>query len=126
MFSPKYKAFTSAYRGDLEQHLKSVKAIDSHTVEFVTKGVYAPFLIADCTLGLLPKHVLGSLSPKALNTAPFNQGPTVSNGVFKYVSRKQGSSITLRPEPELLGRPVEARRVRDEDRARPRSASRSS
>ena len=74
MFSPKYKEFTSAYRGDLEQHLKSVRAIDSHTVEFVTKGVYAPFLIASCTLGLQPKHVLGSLSPKALNTASVQPG----------------------------------------------------
>jgi peptide/nickel transport system substrate-binding protein len=106
MFSPKYKEFTSAYRGDLEQHLKSVRAIDSHTVEFVTKGVYAPFLIASCTLGLQPKHVLGSLSPKALNTAPFNQGPTVTNGVFEYVSRKQGSSITLARNPNYWGGPA--------------------
>ncbi len=106
MFSPKYKAFTTAYRGDLETHLKSVRAVDAHTVEFVTKGVYAPFLVASCTLGLLPKHVLGSISPKALNTASFNQGPTVTNGVFKYVSRKQGSSINLARNPNYWAGPA--------------------
>jgi peptide/nickel transport system substrate-binding protein len=99
MFSPKYKAFSSAYRGDLETHLASVRAIDTHTVEFVTKGVYAPFLVASCTLGLMPKHVLGSMSPKALNTASFNQGPTVSNGVFKFVTRQTGASITFAQNP---------------------------
>jgi len=103
MFSPKYKAFSSAYRGDLEQHLKSVRAIDSQTVEFVTNGPYAPFQVADCTLGLLPKHVLGKLSPKALNTASYNQGPTVSNGAFTFVSRQTGSQITFARNPHYWG-----------------------
>src|SRR3954447_8591142 len=95
MFSPEYKDFTTAYRGDLESHLKSVRALDKQTVEFVTNGTYAPFILADCTLGLLPKHVLGSVDAKSLNTHAYNQGPTVTNGVFKFVSRQQGSSITL-------------------------------
>lgn len=99
LVSPDYKAFTTAYRGDLEQHLRSVRALDAHTVEFVTKGVYAPFLVASCTLGLLPKHVLGGVSATGLNTHPYNQGPTVTNGTFKYVSRQQGSSITLARNP---------------------------
>jgi peptide/nickel transport system substrate-binding protein len=105
MFSPKYKAFSSAYRGDLTTHLKSVKALNSHTVEIVTKGVYAPFQVADCTLGLLPKHVLGSVSAAALNKHSFNQGPTVSNGVFKYVSRQQGSQITFARNPHYWAGP---------------------
>jgi len=105
MFSPKYKAFSSAYRGDLESHLKSVRAIDAHTVEFVTKGAYAPFQVANCTLGLLPKHVLGTMSPKALNTASYNQGPTVSNGVFKFVKRQQGSTITFARNPNYWAGP---------------------
>lgn len=99
MFSPDYKDFTTAYRGDLESHLKSVRAVDKRTVEFVLKGAYAPFLLANCTLGLLPKHVLGSIDAKSLNTASFNQGPTVTNGVFKFASRQQGSSITLARNP---------------------------
>jgi peptide/nickel transport system substrate-binding protein len=99
LVSPNYKAFTTAYRGDLEQHLHSVRALDSHTVEFVTKGVYAPFLVASCTLGILPKHVLGGISATGLNTHSYNQGPTVTNGTFKFVSRQQGSSITLARNP---------------------------
>jgi peptide/nickel transport system substrate-binding protein len=95
MVSPNYKDFTTAYRGDLETHLHSVRAIDAHTVEFVTKGPYAPFLLAHATLGIMPKHVLGSVDAKSLNAHPFNQGPTVTNGVFKFQSRQQGSSITL-------------------------------
>ena len=65
MFSPAYKAFTTAYRGDLESHLKSVRAIDAHTVEFVTKGVYAPFLIASCTLRTHAEAPFSGLSVSA-------------------------------------------------------------
>jgi peptide/nickel transport system substrate-binding protein len=106
MFSPKYNAFSSAYRGDLTNHLKSVRALNAHTVEFVTKGVYSPFQVADCTLGLLPKHVLGKLSAKALNTATYNQGPTVSNGAFMFVKRQTGSSITFARNPHYWGGPA--------------------
>jgi peptide/nickel transport system substrate-binding protein len=99
MFSKKYADFTSAYSGDAKQHLKAVTAIDKNTVQIDTKGVYAPFLVSMGTLGILPKHVLGSMSGKALNTASYNQGPTVSNGVFKFVKRQNGASITLAANP---------------------------
>lgn len=106
MFSPKYKAFSSAYRGDLESHLKSVRAINAHTVELVTNGVYAPFLVADCTLGLLPKHVLSGISANGLNTAAYNQGPTVSNGAFRFVRRQPGASITFARNPHYWRGPA--------------------
>lgn len=103
MYSPKYKAFSSAYRGDLTTHLKSVKALSPTSVEIITKDVYAPFEIADCTLGILPKHVLGSVSADALNKHSFNQGPTACCGVFKYVSRQVGSQINFAPNPNYWG-----------------------
>lgn len=106
MALPKYKPFTTAYRGDIETHLKSARAIDKHTVELVTNGIFAPFEIAFCTLGILPQHVLGTLSAQDLNTASYNQGPTVTNGVFKFVSRQTGAQITLARNPHYWAGPA--------------------
>jgi peptide/nickel transport system substrate-binding protein len=45
--------------------------------------------------GILPKHVLGTMDAKALNTADFNSGPTVSNGPFKFVKWDKGQQVTM-------------------------------
>lgn len=106
MASPAYKAFSSAYRGDIETNLRSARAINAHTVELVTKRPFAPFEIAFCTLGILPKHVLGPLSASDLNTASYNQGPSVTNGAFKFVSRQKGAQITLARNPHYWAGPA--------------------
>jgi peptide/nickel transport system substrate-binding protein len=106
MFSPKYVDFSSAYRGDATQHIKSVNAIDKQTVQITTRGVYAPFLVSFGTLGILPRHTLVGMSAKDLNTASYNQGPTVTNGVFKFASRQNGASITLARNPNYWRGPA--------------------
>jgi peptide/nickel transport system substrate-binding protein len=90
-----YKDFASPRRGDLETYIDSVTAPDPTTVVIKTKTVFAPFLGAHSTYGILPKHVLGSLDGKALNTADFNNAPTVVNGPFKFVKWDKGQQVTL-------------------------------
>src|SRR5207248_9443148 len=62
---------------------------------FTMTQVFAPFLSAHGRYGILPKHVLGSLDAKAINTADFNTAPTVCNGAFKFVKWDKGAQVTM-------------------------------
>src|SRR2546430_723039 len=70
-------------------------APDPQTVVITTTQVFAPFLASHGQYGILPKHVLGTLSGKDMNTADFNKAPTVANGAFKFVSWQSGQQVTL-------------------------------
>jgi peptide/nickel transport system substrate-binding protein len=94
-YDPQYKDFASPRRGDLEKYIASVDTPDPQTVVVKTTQVFAPFLGTHGLYGILPKHVLGSMDAKALNTADFNNGPTVTNGAFKFKSWEKGQQVTL-------------------------------
>jgi len=95
MFLPETKDFVSRYRADLEGYLQSVTASDPQTVVFKFSKVQASFLDSHCRRGILPKHILGTVAPKALNTHDFFSGPTVTNGVFKFVKWDKGQQVVL-------------------------------
>jgi peptide/nickel transport system substrate-binding protein len=94
-YDAKYKDVASPRRGDLEKYVASVTAPDAQTVVIQTTQVFAPFLANHTQYGILPKHVLGSLSAKDINTADFNSGPSVVNGAFKFVKWDKGQQVTL-------------------------------
>jgi peptide/nickel transport system substrate-binding protein len=94
-YDAKYKDVASPRRGDLEKYVASVTAPDPQTVVIQTTQVFAPFLANHTQYGILPKHVLGSLSAKDINTADFNSGPSVVNGAFKFVKWDKGQQVTL-------------------------------
>jgi peptide/nickel transport system substrate-binding protein len=94
-YDPQYKDFASPRRGDLEKYIASVDTPDPQTVIIKTTQVFAPFLGSHGSYGILPKHVLGTMDGKALNTADFNSGPTVSNGAFKFVKWDKGQQVTM-------------------------------
>ena len=92
---PAYADVASPRRGDLSKYIKSIDTPDQQTVVFTMTQVFAPFLASHGQYGILPKHVLGSLDAKAINTAPYNTAPTVVNGAFKFVSWEKGQQVTL-------------------------------
>jgi peptide/nickel transport system substrate-binding protein len=94
-YDPQYKDFASPRRGDLEKYIASIDTPDPQTVVIKTTQVFAPFLGSHGSYGILPKHVLGTMDAKALNTADFNSGPTVVNGAFKFVKWDKGQQVTL-------------------------------
>jgi len=94
-YDPKYKDVASPRRGDLSKYIASVTAQDPKTVVIQTTQVFAPFLANHALYGILPKHVLGDLDPKAVNTADFNTAPSVTNGAFKFVKWEKGQQVTL-------------------------------
>jgi len=93
-YDPQYKDFKSPRRGDLEKYIASIDTPDPQTVVIKTTQVFAPFLGSHGLYGILPKHVLGTMDGKALNTADYNSAPTVSNGPFKFVKWDKGQQVT--------------------------------
>src|SRR2546427_7942030 len=94
-YDPQYADVSSPRRGDLSKYIKSIDTPDPLTVVITTTQVFAPFLASHALYGILPKHVLGSLSAKDINTAPYNTAPTVTNGAFKFVSWEKGQQVTM-------------------------------
>jgi len=95
MFAPEYKDVNSPRRTDLELHVQSITAPDPQTVVFKMKSVWAPFLALHAVREIMPKHVLGTLSGKAINTADFNSAPSAASGPFKFVRWDKGQQVVL-------------------------------
>jgi peptide/nickel transport system substrate-binding protein len=95
MFAPEYKAVNSPRRSDLTLNLDSITAPDPQTIVFVSKNVWAPFLALHAQREIMPKHVLGSLAPTAINTADFNTAPSATSGAFKFVRWDKGQQVVL-------------------------------
>jgi peptide/nickel transport system substrate-binding protein len=102
-YDPQYKDFASPRRGDLSKYIASIDTPDPKTVVVKTTQVFAPFLASHGLYGILPKHVLGNLDGKALNSADFNSGPTVVNGAFKFKSWDKGQQVTLERNDSYWG-----------------------
>ncbi|GAC1475601.1 MAG: peptide-binding protein [Candidatus Dormibacteraceae bacterium] len=100
MYDPKYKKVNSPRRGDLEKYIDSVTVKDKYTIVFKTKTVFAPFVAGHMLYAILPKHVLGNLSPEEINTAPYNSAPTVTNGAFTFVKWEKGSRVEFAKNPK--------------------------
>lgn len=99
VFSPDTKDFVSRYRANLQGYLQSVTAKDQQTVVFQFSKVLANFVDTHSRYGILPKHILGDVTPKALNTHPYFSGPTVASGVFKFTRWDKGQQVVLERNP---------------------------
>jgi peptide/nickel transport system substrate-binding protein len=95
MFAPEYKEVNSPRRSDLEGHVASITAPDPQTIVFKMKAVWAPFLALHAVREIMPKHVLGSLPAKAINTADFNSAPSATSGPFKFLRWDKGQQVVL-------------------------------
>jgi peptide/nickel transport system substrate-binding protein len=62
----------------------SVKALDDYTLQFTLPSAYAPFPHA-LMFGILPKHILQTVSPLRLRENNFNRKP-IGSGPFRFVS----------------------------------------
>jgi peptide/nickel transport system substrate-binding protein len=106
MFDPGFKDVRSPFRADLQAYIASLAAPDPYTIVFKLKSPYAPFLANHGWHGILPKHVLGPLTPAALNTSPFNAAPTVVSGAFKFGEWVKGDHVTLIRNPSYYRGPA--------------------
>lgn len=79
--------------------LKSVKALNSHTVELTLKTVSAPFLQ---NLTLWPASIIDEAAFKKEGAAAFAKAP-VGSGPFEVASYKPGNEIVLKKNPYYWG-----------------------
>ncbi|TMC13168.1 MAG: hypothetical protein E6J41_01200 [Chloroflexi bacterium] len=98
LVDPANAGVNSLFASQLRAYVAGVSAADAQTVVFRMKKVYAPFLSAYTAIanfGILPRHVLGGLSPQAFNSSDYNANPTPTNGMFKFVKWDRGSQVVL-------------------------------
>lgn len=90
-----------------------VAAPNAHTVVMTLPGVLASFPHS-LTNGIIPKHLLGSVEPGSLRSAPFNTTQPIGSGPFKWGGVEvRGNNVedreqrlSLEPNPSYyLGRP---------------------
>jgi len=90
--------------------LEGVKAIDEHTVQFITKSPTDPLSLLEIIgmrIRIIPKHVLENLAPEDLVNAEFWMAPTVGSGPFKFVRYEVDQYIEYeRNDDFFLGRPL--------------------
>ncbi|MBC8263068.1 MAG: peptide ABC transporter substrate-binding protein [Anaerolineales bacterium] len=78
MQDPDYRG--ASYLAELWRSVEAVK-VDSHTVKFILKEPFAPFLHYT-TIGILPAHLLADIPAESLPSDPFNRHP-IGTGLFK-------------------------------------------
>jgi peptide/nickel transport system substrate-binding protein len=81
--------------GTLKERIASVEAPDDKTVVITLKDVVAPFLVSDCSYGIIPQHLLKDVAPADMPTAEFTTAKPVGTGAFKFQEFKTGDRVTL-------------------------------
>jgi peptide/nickel transport system substrate-binding protein len=87
--------------------IDSVVAENDSTVVFHFRQRY-PEMISDASLGILPRHVYGSVPPAELKTHPSIARPEqlVVSGPFRIGQRQPGQQITLVPNEHAATQPL--------------------
>ncbi|MGC9358831.1 MAG: ABC transporter substrate-binding protein [Anaerolineae bacterium] len=73
-----------------------IQKLDIHTVRFVLREPFTPFLDY-ATVGILPAHILGGISASDLPSATFNATP-IGTGPWK-IEQVSARSVSLVPHP---------------------------
>ncbi len=81
------------YRDGKADHIEGIKVIDEKTISFTTIEPTAPFL-SNLYIGVLPKHILGDVSPAEWAKHETNRAP-IGTGPFKFVEWKTGEYIKV-------------------------------
>ncbi|HEY4026915.1 MAG TPA: ABC transporter substrate-binding protein, partial [Candidatus Dormibacteraeota bacterium] len=106
MYDHAYDALNSIFRSSWLANVANVTAPDPSTIVLTTRNVYASWRDLFSFQGILPRHVLGSLTAAELNTAPFRQAPTVTNGPFRFGRWDRGQQVVVERNPTYTRGPV--------------------
>jgi len=97
MQDPSYKG--DPHLAELWRNVGVVK-LDTHTIQFVLREPFAPFL-GYTTVGILPAHVLTDVPVESLPNHPFNQHP-IGTGMFQ-VEEITAEHALLQANPLFFG-----------------------
>ncbi len=94
------KATGTPRAGTLTERIASVEAKDPTTIVITLKDVVAPFLVSNCSYGIVPKHILGNVAPTDIPKNEFGISKPIGTGQFKFKEYIQGDHVTLVANPE--------------------------
>ena len=85
--------------GTLKERIASIEATNPTTLVITLLDVVAPFLVSDCSYGLIPMHLLKDVKPAEIPTSEFSTAKPVGTGAFMFKEFKTGDSVTLVANP---------------------------
>lgn len=91
-----YNDMFGGFKGDPTHVIKSVEAVDAHTVKFTLNYPLAPFIQ---NLGMSPFAIASPTAVQAAGKDGFTEKP-VGTGPFKFVEWKRNDTITLEKNPD--------------------------
>lgn len=91
-----YNDMFGGYKGDPNHVIKSVEAVDAHTVKFTLNYPLAPFIQ---NLGMSPFAIASPAAVQAAGADGYMEKP-VGTGPFKFVEWKRNDTITLEKNPD--------------------------
>lgn len=83
-----------------------IETPDDLTVILTMEKPNSAFLINLCNfagLGILPKHILESVAPEAMQQDPFTQAPTVTAGAFSFVKHEVDQYMEVARSDKYFG-----------------------
>ena len=83
--------------------MKSVEAVDKHTVKFTLNQPFAPFLANNLLTFVAPKAVYGKIDPAKQRNDPVSLNPTVTGGPYKFDKRVPGQEIDYSANTNYYG-----------------------
>jgi len=90
----------TARAGTLKERIASVDVKDPQTVVFTLKDIIAPFLVSNCSYGIIAKHLFGSVAPNAIRTHEYSTTKPTGTGPFKFKEYATGDHLTLVGNPD--------------------------
>jgi len=88
--------------GTLKERIASVTVKDPQTVVFTLKDIIAPFLVSNCSYGIVAKHLFENVAPKDWRTNEYSTSKPIGTGPFKFKEYAQGDHVTLSGNPDYF------------------------
>ncbi len=81
---------------------ENIVVVDDYTIRFTLNQIDASWLCCKDIYGILPKHILGDLTPAEFNAAPFNTTEPVGTGPFMFHEWVKDDHVALVKNPDYF------------------------
>jgi len=80
----------------------NIVVVDDHTIRFTLNRIDASWLCCKDIYGILPKHILGDLTPAGFNAAAFNTSEPVGTGPYMFHEWVKDDHVALVSNPNYF------------------------
>ncbi len=94
------------YQAGEADEIAGIVIVDDHTIVFELTGSNVTFL-SNTYLGILPEHILGSMTVEELEASDYVDAPVVTSGPYDFVDYVEGQYIELAKKADYWGKEVQ-------------------